>query len=53
VRHRSARKVVLIAESSMKSKIRVSDYNNFRMYNGRRVVFNTSLLGSSERHGNR
>jgi hypothetical protein len=36
---------VLIAESSMKSKIRINDYNNFRMYSCvRRVVFNTSLL---------
>jgi hypothetical protein len=36
---------VLIAESSMKSKIRVNDYNNFRMYDVRREVFDTSLLG--------
>jgi hypothetical protein len=36
---------VLIAESSMKSKIRINDYNSFRKYNVRRVVFNTSLLG--------
>jgi hypothetical protein len=35
---------VLIAESSMKSKIRINDYNNFRIYNVRRVVFDTSLL---------
>jgi hypothetical protein len=45
VRHRSPWKVVLIAESSMKSKIRVSDYNNFRMYNSRRVECDTGLLG--------
>jgi hypothetical protein len=36
---------VLIAESSMKSKIRINDYNSFRKYNVRRVVFETSLLG--------
>jgi hypothetical protein len=35
---------VLIAESSMKSKIRINDYNNFRNYNVRKVVFDTSLL---------
>jgi hypothetical protein len=35
---------VLIAESSMKSKIRINDYNNFRKYSVRRVVFDTSLL---------
>jgi hypothetical protein len=35
---------VLIAESSMKSKTRINDYNNFRMYNVRRVVFDTGLL---------
>jgi hypothetical protein len=44
-RNSSARRLVLIAESSMKSKIRINDDNNFRMYNVRRVVFNTSLLG--------
>jgi hypothetical protein len=38
------RKVVLIAESSTQSKIRINDYNNFRMYNVRGVVFDTSLL---------
>jgi hypothetical protein len=41
---KDSRKVVLIAESSMKSKIRIDDYNNFRMYNVGRVVFDTSLL---------
>jgi hypothetical protein len=35
---------MLIAESSMKSKIRINDYNNFRLCNTRRVVFDTSLL---------
>jgi hypothetical protein len=39
--------VVLIAESSTQSKIRINDYNNFRMYNVRRVVFDTSLLVSA------
>jgi hypothetical protein len=39
-----SRKVVSIAESSMKSKIRINDYNNFRNYNVRRVVSDTSLL---------
>jgi hypothetical protein len=44
VKHHSPRKVVLIAESSTQSKIRINDYNNFRMYNVRRVVFDPSLL---------
>jgi hypothetical protein len=35
---------VLIAESSMKSKIRFNDYNNFRKYNVRRVVFDTAKV---------
>jgi hypothetical protein len=35
---------VFIAEFSMKSKIRINDYNDFRKYNVRRVVFDTSLL---------
>jgi hypothetical protein len=43
---RRSRKVVLIAEASMKSKIRINDYNDFRKYNVRRVVFDTSLLES-------
>jgi hypothetical protein len=38
------RKVVLIAESSTQSKIRINDYTNFRKYNDRREVFDTSLL---------
>jgi hypothetical protein len=41
--------VVSIAESSMKSKIRINDYNNFRKYNVRRVVFDTSLLETVRR----
>jgi hypothetical protein len=35
------RKVVLTAKSSMKSKIRINDYNNIRKYNVRIVVFDT------------
>jgi hypothetical protein len=41
---------VLIAESSMKSKIRINDYNDFRKYNVGRVVFDTSLLGGNIQH---
>jgi hypothetical protein len=31
----------------MKSKIRINDDNNFRKYNARRVVFDTSLQGAN------
>jgi hypothetical protein len=33
-----SRKVVLIAESSTQSKIRINDYNNLRKYGVRRPV---------------